>query len=112
MRKKRLELGLSQEEVATKLGYKSRSSVNKMECSRNLPLSKVEKVAEVLGCTPSYLMGWEDLFSPENAVLHAHMTDDLQFTELYKIWIKLNDTGKEKLMDNANDLAQIYIKDN
>lgn len=111
MRKRRIELGLSQEEVSIKLGYKSRSSVNKMECSRNLPLSKIEEVAKVLDCSPAFLMGWEEAFTPETAILHAHMTEDSQFTDLYKIWIHLNDTGKQKLMDNANDLVQIYKKE-
>lgn len=60
IRNRRLELGLTQDEVAQKTGYKSRSSINKIECSRNLPLSKVEKMAKALECAPSFLMGWED----------------------------------------------------
>lgn len=60
IKQRRLELGLSQEDVALKAGYKSRSSVNKLENSRNLPLTKVEKMANALECTPGYLMGWEE----------------------------------------------------
>lgn len=69
IKKRRLELGLSQEELAFKLGYKSRSSINKLECSRNLPLTKVEKMATALECTPSYLMGWDDEEDGENVVV-------------------------------------------
>lgn len=58
IRHKRKELGLTQEELAKKLGYKSRSSVNKMETSRELPLKKVKMMANILECDPSYLMGW------------------------------------------------------
>lgn len=60
IRNRRIELGLTQDEVAQKTGYKSRSSINKIESSRNLPLTKVEKMANALECSPAYLMGWED----------------------------------------------------
>ena len=56
IREKREELGMTQEELSKKLGYKSRSSVNKMENARELPLKKVKMMADVLGCSPSYLM--------------------------------------------------------
>lgn len=59
IRQKREELGMTQEELATKLGYKSRSSVNKVENSRELSNKKVIEYADALGVTPSYLMGWE-----------------------------------------------------
>lgn len=58
----RLRKGLTQGELATLLGYKSRSSINKIEVDgRDIPRSMVVKLAEILGVTPSYLMGWEDL---------------------------------------------------
>ncbi len=61
IKQKRKELGLSQEEVADSLGYKSRTSVFKVEQGiTDLPLSKVKEFAKVLKTTPSYLMGWED----------------------------------------------------
>ena len=60
IKQKREELQLSQDELAKKVGYKSRSSIQKIEAARNLPITKVEKMAYALGCTPSYLMGWED----------------------------------------------------
>lgn len=59
IREKREELGLTQDELSKKLGYKSRSSVNKMENARELPLKKVKMMADVLGCSPAYLMGWD-----------------------------------------------------
>ena len=60
IKQRRLELGITQEELAKKAGYKSRSSVNKIELSRDLPLTKVKAVAKILECSPSYLLGWED----------------------------------------------------
>lgn len=69
IRKKRLELGLSQDELAKKVGYKSRSSINKIEGDgRGLPQTKIVAFANALETTPSYLMGWTDDedFLPEN----------------------------------------------
>ena len=57
---RREQLGMTQDEVAKKCGYKSRSSINKIELSRALPLKKIEIMANVLETTPSELMGWTD----------------------------------------------------
>lgn len=50
--------GYTQEELAQKLGYKSRSSVNKIEKERDIPRSMIVKLAKLLDVTPDYLMGW------------------------------------------------------
>ena len=61
---KREELGLSQEELAEKMNYKSKTSIHKIEVGiTDLPLSKVKELAAVLNTTPAYLMGWEDTMS-------------------------------------------------
>ncbi|WP_338937667.1 XRE family transcriptional regulator [Fusobacterium pseudoperiodonticum] len=58
---KREELNLSQEELAEKMNYKSKTSIHKIEVGiTDLPLSKVKELAAVLKTTPAYLMGWED----------------------------------------------------
>ena len=55
----RKNLGLTQEELAQKMGYKSKSSINKIEMGLNdVPRSKILKFAEVLGTTPARLMGY------------------------------------------------------
>ena len=57
----RKRLGMTQEELAIKMGYKSKSTINKIELGINdIPQNKILKFAEVLGTTPAYLMGWED----------------------------------------------------
>ncbi len=58
---RREELGMTQEELATKLGYKSRSTINKIELGKSdIPQSKIELFAKVLKTTPAELMGWEE----------------------------------------------------
>ena len=61
IKKRREELGMSQEELAQKAGYKSRSSINKIEIDgRGLPQSKIVNIANALDTTPAYIMGWEE----------------------------------------------------
>ena len=73
IREKREELGMTQEELSKKLGYKSRSSVNKMENARELPLKKVTMMADVLGCSPSYLMGWDEEVNTQSTISKSNV---------------------------------------
>ena len=60
IRQRREELDMSQDELAKKLGYKSRSSINKIEKGENdIPQSKIVAFAEALNTSPEYLMGWD-----------------------------------------------------
>ncbi|EFG22724.1 DNA-binding helix-turn-helix protein [Veillonella sp. 3_1_44] len=61
IRERRIQLGLSQEDLAIKMGYKSRSTINKIESGAvDIARNKIEKFAEVLNTTPAYLMDWND----------------------------------------------------
>ena len=57
---KRQELEMYQDELASRMGYKSRTSINKIEMGRPVSQKIIVRLAESLGVTPSYLMGWED----------------------------------------------------
>ena len=61
IKRRREELGLSQSELARKVGYTSRSTINKIEKDgRGISQDKIVAIAKALRTTPSYLMGWED----------------------------------------------------
>lgn len=61
IRNRREELGLSQDELGKRLGYKSRSSINKIELDqRNLTQSKIKAIADALETTLAYIMGWNE----------------------------------------------------
>lgn len=61
IKSRREELNMTQEELAIKAGYKSKSSINKIEKSVNdLPRSKVSVLAKALDTSEAYLMGWVD----------------------------------------------------
>lgn len=60
IKQKRIELGLTQEELAFKLGYKSKSTINKIELGKNdLHQTKLLAFAEALNTTPAFLLGIE-----------------------------------------------------
>lgn len=59
---RRLELGLTQEELAKRMGYKSKSTINKVEAGINdVNMSTTKRYAKALETTVAYLMGWVDI---------------------------------------------------
>jgi transcriptional regulator with XRE-family HTH domain len=55
VRARREQLDMTQDELAKKLGYKSRSSVNKIELDqRNMKQSQIVSLANALQTTPGY----------------------------------------------------------
>lgn len=68
IRKAREALGWTQEELAKRMGYKSKTTVNKVEKGVNdIPQSKIVKYARTLGVTPSVLMGWVTVETDQKA---------------------------------------------
>ena len=58
IRARRLELGLTVEDLAQQLGYKDKSSISKIENGKaDIPQAKVELFANALHTTTAYLMG-------------------------------------------------------
>lgn len=61
IRQLRENLNMSQQELATRAGYKSRSSINKIELGKNdLSQSKIKEIASALNTTHQYLMDGTD----------------------------------------------------
>ena len=85
--RRRKALGITQEELAKKMGYKSKSTINKIELGINdVVQSKVVKFAEVLETTPSVLMGWQEM-QKKNSILTdltIRMRTDDEFADLMK----------------------------
>ena len=61
IKERRRDLGLSQEELAKKVGYRDRTSIAKIEAGEvDLSQSRIDAFAQALETTPAYLMGWDD----------------------------------------------------
>lgn len=108
VKRKREELKLSQEELAEKMGYKSKTSIHKIEQNiTDLPLSKVEELSKVLRVSTSYLMGWEEEpKKPIDPIIEEYHLDEYELAEYNKILNmnmlmfndkELSEEGKEKL---------------
>ena len=56
----RIEKGITQTELAKKLGNKDKSTISKIESKGNdISLKDINRIAEALGTTASHLMGWD-----------------------------------------------------
>lgn len=99
IRTRREELGLTQQELGEKLGYKSRATVNKIELGqRNLKQSKIKEIADALGTTPAYIMGWDDPKKP----IFAPMAPTSEESALIKRYRALDPHGR-RMVDMVID---------
>jgi transcriptional regulator with XRE-family HTH domain len=71
VRQRREELGMSQEDLALRMGYSSRTSVNKIENGRPCSQKIIARLAEALGVSIPYLMGWD-----EEKAIEMHKKND------------------------------------
>lgn len=110
IRNRRIELGWTQEELAIKMGYKSKSSINKIELDFNdIPQSKIKKFAEVLMTTPKAIMGWEEeqKISDAKIDIAVRIDEDADFFEAVTLLDKLNAEQLKKI----TELMQLFCKE-
>lgn len=84
--------GLTLEEVGNYVGV-GKSTVRKWETGdiANMKRDKISKIAEILGTTPAYLLGWENIISPTS--------DPILDAELIYKFSKLNTNQKKAVMN-------------
>lgn len=75
IRLRREELGLTQSELAKRMGYKTRNAIFQYEQANNMKLSTVQKFADALGVEPGYLLGWEEA-EHENELIEQYLEDE------------------------------------
>ena len=104
IRSQRKFMGLTQDELAEKLGLK-KSAIAKYENGRveNIKRSVIQEMARILDCTPSYLMGFDDESTEQT------LCDDER--SLLKKYDTLNHDGKEKLHERADELIRLGYTD-
>lgn len=100
---RREELGMTQDELAKKLGYKSRSSINKIELGeRKLTQSKIVDIAKALDVSPLYILGLEETHPADSIV--PRDDDEAVLLDSFR---KLSDEGRRKLLETAKLVAVI-----
>lgn len=106
IRRRRMELGLSQVELAEKMGYQSHGVISLIESDkRDITWENVCKYAKVLDCSPAYLMKWEDQINDEDLELLEEVYADSVFRiKLMNYATKLKELlDAEKELTNAED---------
>ena len=84
IKRKRLELDMTQGELAKKVGYKSKSTITKIENGTNdITQTKVVQLAHALNTTVAYIMGWEEeedraMKLAKDAVFHEELDPLIQ----------------------------------
>ena len=107
IKERRLHKGFTLLEVADVLGVKE-ATVQRYESGaiKNISHETICKLSSLFGCSPSYLMGWEDKVAP--ASLNNYSNDEKRLLSLYN---SLNDDGKQKLIERAEELHNLgYVK--
>jgi len=98
IRQFRINLKMTQDELAKKTGYTDRSSIAKIERGDvDLPQSKIMLFATALNIDAGTLMGDSGVASPALTQDESALLDDYQ---------KLNTTGRQKVREYAADLTE------
>lgn len=80
VRAERVRQGITQDELAKKAGYSSRTSINKIENGRPASLKVVHKLAEALNVSEWYLLGSCDA---EDTTPYAEIKDKIKQMRTY-----------------------------
>ena len=113
IRKRRIELNMSQQALAEAVGYSGKSMISQVENGLiDLPITMVKKFAEVLQIEPGDLMGWDDfeIVHDGNIIYNEQELKDKYREELKEelkeeifndLMIKISD-GDENKVDFGN----------
>lgn len=106
IKRARLQKEWTQEELAKRMGYKSKSTINKIELGVNdIPQSKVLQFAEVLEVSPRFLMGWENENPEDLGALAAEVLSNAKMLQLMKNVRKLSGADFETVCTLVDSLA-------
>lgn len=111
IKQRREELGLSQQELATRLGYKSKVSISNAENDRDdMTTTRVQKYAKALETTSAYLMGWEetaDFIVDDIAIVEKKEERPIRHLIMYADYF--NRLSIKNLLDVAKDCSDKQI---
>lgn len=93
IKKLRIQSDLSQPELAEILKT-TKQTINKYEMGKitNIPSDKIELMAKIFKCSPSYIMGWEELYddlslssTEKQVIVEYRKADDLTKEMVHRV---------------------------
>jgi transcriptional regulator with XRE-family HTH domain len=107
----RKRAGMTQEELAAKVGYQTKSAINKIELGiRDLPQKKIAAFADALGVTPGHLMGWDA--EPEDlGAVAARVLMEPSTLQMVQDFLTLDDADQNTVRTLVASLAAKNKKD-
>ena len=104
IKKRREELGMSQEELAEDMGYKSKTSIHKIEQKMtDLPLSRVVEFAKVLKVSSDYLMGYVNEDNSANTEKEYFVDTSVLTADELVEFNKVTGVNQQLFFNNVND---------
>jgi len=104
IRKRREYLGLSQEELALRMGFKGKGSISRIESGEHeVKQSKLPLLAKVLDTSIAYLMGWDELGNFEEASFMPLTEDEKKLLTYYR---NMNEQGKISAMLSVKGMSE------
>ena len=116
IRSRRITLKMTQQELAQKLGYKSTSTIAKIESGENdIPQAKLAAFAEALNTTPAALMGFKNVKPVQgesaNTVTCTISKDKPQLEKMIKKLDKLDEKDLNRVISVIKPLIEIFVSD-
>ena len=116
IRSRRIALKMTQQELAQKLGYKSTSTIAKIESGENdIPQAKLVAFAEALNTTPADLMGFKNVKPVQgesaNTVTCTISKDKPQLEKMIKKLDKLDEKDLNRVLSVIKPLIEIFVSD-
>lgn len=120
IKSRRIELGMSQQALAEKVGYTGKSMVSKVERGEiDLSTTMIQKFADALKTTPSDLMGWNDLeWEPETQEIYYEDNETADYTAFlhqnseYKVLFDAVTTVKKEDIQKVLKAIGLFTDDN
>lgn len=101
IKNRRLQIGMSQRELARKMGYSDNSTLNRIEKGTvDVSQAKVVQFAKVLNVSIAYLMDWEE---------EKQITTDI-LTDGEKKLLELFRQVPEEMQDVVLEMIQVSLK--
>lgn len=110
IKERRLEMNMSQRDLAAKLGYSDHTTLTRIEADKvDLSQTRIKQLSAILNVSVGYLMGWEEK-PEESGVLAAKVLGDVQVRRLVENYLVLSQEDKNIVSAVVISLAE-KIKD-